>query len=261
MEKVIEKYNKYIENYQEVWANRFTWRDSKGDKKPTTNIVEFFKETKPFDEIKHVDSLDGMFKQTNELAVKYRNWVNDKSKATGFVYSKKDLNNMYNFFIGAIGEFFVVCLLTEIGCINKYDVEAGTVRRYDFSKVAPLLPEDTDLGVDLTCMANDKPSVIQVKWWNPYNKERKLEMDVFHKLVSVGHVCGYCKPDEKDNRFLFWTGFERKTTKLLRRFNYHHWCVDLGDISIGNVIKERVETHFWDVFYEKLWEFSKTESE
>lgn len=259
MEKVIEKYNKYIENYRSVWENRFTWRDRRGDKKPTTNIVEFFKDTKVFDGIKHTNTLEEMFKQSDILAGKYEKWVLKKSFEVGSPYSETDLKDMHNFFNGAIGEFFIVCLLTEIKSIDKYDEVSKMVRRYDFTCVSPLLPEDDDIGVDLTCVANDKPSVIQVKWWNKFgdDKKVKMNMDVFHKLISVGLVKEYCRLDEKDNRFLFWTGKESKSTKIIRRMNYQNWCTDFGDLSIGAVVDKRVDIHFWDVFYEKLSEFSK----
>lgn len=249
-EIVEEKYKTYIDNCKEVWKNRFTWRNKYGDPKYTTGIVQFFKETKILDELEHVNTLKDSFTQISNLAKKYTTWVKSKT-IEGFSYSEKEIKDMENFFIGAIGEFFIVCLLTKMKCIIKFNKVKDTISRYDFKMVSPTLQNEKDLGVDLTCIANGKPSVIQIKWWNPYSED-KPNIEVFQKLVSEGLVKGYCNPEENDNHFLFWTGDEKYTTKKLDDYGYQKYCVDFGDFSIGQVINNRAEEDFWNYFYDKL---------
>lgn len=246
---VNERYNEYISNYKYTWVRRFVWSNSRGGAKPTTSIIEFFKETGILNDIEHKITLDDFFKQTEELANRYVCWVKTKTSK----YSKEEIGDMLKFFIGAIGEFFIVCLLSEMKCIIKFDKTNNIQYRYDFRKVSPNLPNDRDFGVDLTCFANGKPSVIQVKWWNRYSKiEPSLE--VFQKLMSEGKVRNYCDDDDDHNRFLFWTGKEDSVTKKLKDCGYSKWCVCFGEYSITDVIDNRAEEDFWNHLYQKLIE-------
>lgn len=244
-----EKFDRYINEYKKNWELRFIWSNSKNEAKCTISIIQFFKETGILNDIEHKITLDGFFNQTEKLANEYTNWVKSQTSE----YSDKEIEDMHNFFIGAIGEFFIVCLLSEMKCIYKFDKEHHSCYRYDFRMISPNLQNDKDFGVDLTCISNGKPSVIQVKWWNRFSKN-KPGIEVFQKLMSEGKVRNYCNDNDDHNRFLFWTGCEEDITKKIKDCGYDKWCVCFGNYSISEVIDNRAEEDFWNILYQKLIE-------
>lgn len=248
MEKTISKYNNFVENEVATWKNRFTWMGTDGrTPKHTTTIIKFLNETNSIDAIATITNTNDLYKGFADLAEKYVEWVQSK----GNNYSKTACNDMRNFFIGALGEFFFVELMNEVRCLYIPIPSSNEFKRYDFHFVSPSLSADRDFGIDLTGIANDVPVVMQVKFWNPFGKT-KLPMEVFQKADSEGTRNEYIKQTDDNNIFLCWLGSEESGLNPIKGNKvYKNKIVVIGrntlDFSINNTNKI-----FWSYFFEKL---------
>jgi hypothetical protein len=142
-------------------------------------------------------------------------------------------------------------LLNEVRCLYIPDPTSKTFKRYDFHYVSPNLSTDKDFGIDLTCVANDTPVVMQVKFWNPYGKT-KLSMDVFQKADSEGTRNGYINMSDDNNIFLCWLGSEEGGLYPIKENKvFKNKIVVIGrdsfNFSINNTNKI-----FWSYLFDKL---------
>lgn len=247
MQKIIlENYETYKESAAENWVSRLTWMGLNGkEPKHTTTIIRFNKETNAFNTIKKVMKASDFFNEIDKLADKYVDWVKSKGKQ----YTKKEYDDMHNFFVGAIGEIFFYRLFEDVKCIMSPDCE-GTFVRYDFNYVSPTLKNDKDAGVDFTAVVNDVDSVIQTKFWNPFGR-KAMELDVIQKIYAEGVSKGIINKDEKANVFICWLGNEDSVFRCTKEYKqYKENVVPIGfralDVSINNRNK---------LFWEKLYKF------
>ena len=252
MEKIIENYNSFVENKVETWKARFTWRGLTGkDPKYTTGLDKFFIETGILSEIKVPKNSAEVFAFAESLATSYVEWV----KGKGTKYSNKEYEDMKDFCKGAIGEFFFVELLSEVKCLMVPTGDDGReFVRYDFNYVSPLLKGDKDFGVDLMGVANDVPCVLQVKFWNPFGKE-KISIDLYQKAISEGIIRYRCiNPDDNHNVFLCWLGAEKKAyIPISSAKEYKDKIVAIGFTTLEASINNR-NSIFWNGFVKHLSE-------
>lgn len=248
MEKIINKYNEFLANESTTWKCRFTWLGVDGKTpKHTTNIARFINETNAIEDLRGVYNVTDLYKKVDELANKYVSWVQSK----GNNYNKKICTDIRNFFVGALGEFFFVELLNEVRCLYTPIPSSNEFKRFDFHYISPMLKNDRDFGLDLVGVANDKPIVIQVKFWNPFGKE-KLPMEIFQKADSEGCRNEYINPQDNDNIFLCWLGSEERGFNVIKENKvFKNKIVVIGrttlDFSINNTNKI-----FWEYLGVKL---------
>lgn len=252
MEKTIQKYNDFIANEYETWKSRFTWCGLDGrTPKHTTTILKFFAETNILENIDKVTNTTHLFQQLCALSERYTDWVSSKGKT----YKKKEYEDMKNFFIGAVGEFFFVELLNEVRGLYVYNPFTNIFDRYDFHYVSPTLSNTNDFGVDLTGVANDISCVFQIKFWNPFGKH-SVGMEVFQKADSEGIRNNFIKQEENNNIFLCWLGGESCGERIIKENKvYKNKIVVIGKMSLDASINER-NTIFWNGLYDKLIQFA-----
>lgn len=248
MQKILENYQTYKDTAAENWESRLTWMGLGGkEPKHTTTILRFNKETEAFANMKRVNSAHDFYKEADKLADAYVNWVKSKNK----MYTKKEYEDMHNFFVGAMGEIFFYRLFEDVKCIMAPDA-TGTYVRYDFNYVSPTLKEDKDAGVDFTADVNDTASVIQTKFWNPFAR-KSMELDIIQKAYAEGVSKQLIDKDEKKNVFICWLGSEESVYRKTKEYKqYRENVVAIGygalDVSINNRNK---------IFWSNLYDFLK----
>ena len=244
-----QRYEQFKTNEIAVWKNRLTWCGIYGNApKPTINIWEFNRNTGALGNFIGVTNIDQFYKISKKTADKYVNWV----KVVDDIYTDYEYNDMFNFFVGGIGEFFFANFLDEVR--GLYVREGGQLARYDFSYISPLLIGEKDFGIDMTGMVNDKNCVIQVKFWNPYAKEI-LTTDVLQKAYAEGVANDYIDPKQEKNVVICWLGNEELISSHLhdnKKIEEHIVFVDKE--TIGRTIDNRYTT-FWNNLTEKLTNF------
>lgn len=245
MIKIIEKYNTYLSNKDKNWRDRMTWKGCDGKcPKHTTSIHKWNEETNIFSNMKQVNNSDELFKEVSHMADLYVTWVKSKNE-----YSKDACEDMKNFFIGVMGEFFFTSLFEEVKCIMAKDFN-GDGQRYDFYYTSPTLKRETDLGVDLTAVINDTPSVIQIKFWNPYSKI-SLGIDIVQKAYAEGISGDIILKDEKENVFICFLGKEDTFYNKIKSTNYKKNVVVIGKTALDLTINNRNKI-FWSNYYNNL---------
>ena len=249
MKNIVENYNSYLKVKDKVFTQRFTWGGLSGKyPKYTTNIIKFNVETNAFSTMKKCYTTVELFTETDKLAKKYVEWVKSKGKA----YSKEECDDMRNFFIGAIGEDFFGYVLSEVKCVIAPNA-SGVLKRYDFTNVSPNLDDSIDLGVDLYANVNDIPSVIQVKFHNPFAKSVEPWTTIVQKAYAEGTSMKIIDGDVPENIFVCFLGNENTTYSNLKKArNYQKNVVAIGRNALGNTIDNRLKESFWDKFYEHL---------
>lgn len=249
MENTIKHFEKYSASINDVWKNRFTWKGMTGkDPKHTTSIRKWEEATKAFEKIERVYTVSELWTLVDKLSNDYVSWVKSIKKD----YSAKEYNDMKYFFIGAVGEYFVVKLLSDVKCLMVC-MDGRQFERFDFNYVSPTLSgKESDCGVDIYCTANDVPSVMQVKFWSPYKKVNP-EPVVYQKLFCEGVEHDYISHTEEKNIFFFWLGGENTAKMTIvgnERTREKHLIV-IGRQSLAASIDKRNKI-FWDNFYDSL---------
>lgn len=247
MQKILENYQTYKNTEAENWESRLTWMGLNGrEPKHTTTILRFNKETGALGTMKRVNTAHEFYKEADRLAGQYVEWVKPKNK----MYSKKEYEDMHNFFVGAMGEIFFYRLFEDVKCIMAPDA-TGTYVRYDFNYVSPTLKEDKDAGVDFTASVNDVASVLQSKFWNPFAK-KGMDLDVIQKAYAEGVSKDLINKDEKANVFICYLGNEDSVFRWTKEYKqYRNNVVPIGfkalDVSINN--RNQI---FWNNLYDFL---------
>jgi hypothetical protein len=251
MNNTINHFTRYNKVSGEIWKNRFTWKESGKYPKHTTSIYNFLQSTNILNNITYAYNVCDLFKLIDKLSDEYIEWVKSKHKS----YTKKDYDNMKTFFIGAIGEYFVFRLLNDVKCIMVSIDGDAKCERFDFNYVSPTLSgEESDCGIDMYCIANDVQSVMQIKFWNPFTKN-KLEPKIYHSMNSEGIDKEFINHSDNNNIFLFWLGNENTAYSSIvgkETIRKKHFVV-IGKKSLMASIDNRNKV-FWDNFYKSLQE-------
>lgn len=240
------RYNTFKSNENKTWENKLVWRGLYGTSpKPSISMMRFNKETGLMD-FNAIDCVDDFYKKAKSIASKYIKWV----KSIDNIYTDCEYNDMYNSFIGGLGEFFFTYLLNEVGRILVKN--EGKVSIYDFKNVCPLLIGEKDFGIDLTGVVNGKNCVMQVKFWNPYSDEI-LTTDILQKAYAEGVLNEFINPTEKENVIICWLGDESKISMHLRdnkKLTEHIIFIDKKSLALSADKKECFG--FWKTLADKL---------
>lgn len=243
MEQIVENYNKYKSDIESNWKKRLTWMGINGkNPKHTISIIRFNAETNAFSSMKEVNTANDFYKESDRLADVYVDWVNSKET----FYSKKEYEDMHNFFVGAMGEIFFCTLFDDVKCIIAPDVN-DEYHRFDIRYATPTLKDDKDAGVDMTCIVNDIPSVVQVKFWNPFAK-KCIGIDIIQKAYAEGTSKNIINKDEKDNVFICFLGNEDSVYRCTNEYKqYSMNVVAFGAKAMDATINNRNKI-FWNNF-------------
>lgn len=242
MEHIIESYNTYKSDVESNWKKRLTWMGLNGKTpKHTTSIMKFNAETKAFSTLSDVMTATDFYNESNRLADTYVSWV--KSKETS--YSKKEYEDMHNFFVGAMGEIFFYTLFEDVKCVIAPDGN-NEYHQFNIRYVTPTLKEDKDAGVDMICVINDIPSVVQVKFWNPFAK-KGMSIDIIQKAYAEGTSKNIINKDEKENVFICFLGNEDSVYRCTKEYKqYSKNVVAFGFKALETTINNRNKI-FWNI--------------
>lgn len=246
---VDKNYSNYLAcGEKSVWMDRFIWCRNGKDPKGTTSITEFNKATSAFANMKDVYNVDDLQKEVSSLAEKYVEWVKTFPN-TGYV--AEDYNDMRNFFIGAIGEYFFYKLMSEARYILAPN-NIGELVDYNFHRVSPTLKQSDDFGVDVYFYANDIPCVGQVKFWNRFSKHEP-GIKVIQGACSEGVMGGSLDPNHENNVFVFFLGDERSMYSHLAKdwSKYRKHVVPIGKTAMDWTVNGKNKM-FWDSFKKSL---------
>ena len=248
----IKERNKFFnDNEFDTWASRFVWRGLYGTEFYTSiSIFKFFANNKGLlDMFKNIIDVDSLFKVTKKLAKKYVDWV----KGLIPIDSDEKINDIHNFFIGSVGEFFFTYLLDDVKCLlSKSKTESGKYSENYFDYVAPRLPKEKDFGVDLTCIVNYKPCVVQVKFWNPYSP-KILTNEIAQGCFADGVLNGFITPN--DNVVICWLGDDRKISQHLRENKILYDKIIFIDNETLTLSVKNKKLSFWEKTFEKFTNF------
>lgn len=249
-----DRYQTFKENEQENWRYRFTWRGIYGDKGyHAIAIFKFFNETNAQEKLRGVKNVNDFYKKVTTLANSYKDWCGKKEEHT-----PEELADIWNFFVGAMGEFFFTYLLDDIKSVIC--TKDGKGKRYDFNYVAPLLKGERDWGIDMTGSISDEKGdrncVVQVKFWNPFTS-KGLQIDVMQKAFAEGILNNFIYPNEYHNVVICWLGDEEASVSRFLKQNepLNEHVILVGKKALNYTINER-NGIFWDNLVNKLKEFS-----
>ena len=258
MEKVINDYGVYTANKYDIWKKRFVWMKRGKDPQYRIGIMRFIKETDEFEKVIEQGvptNTDELFNVVTQLADKYVAWANGKDgEIQG--YTEEDYDDMRNFFVGAIGEYFFVYLLTEVKCVSCYN-KNKEYNRFDFRYTS--LYQGKDFGIDVVSVVStylaDMSCAIQVKFWNPFNEDETPDMSMFQKLGYEGYRNGYADPKQDHNLFLCWLGDESRIFNTIKDNDMLLRSVSvIGKNSLNETVNNR-NRFFWNGLFQSLVDF------
>lgn len=207
--KDLKDYNRnYKENFKSIWKNRFLWKGIDGKETfGTLNILLFLKNIE-FSEWKDIDSF---YKWVIKNAAKYQKWCSKQKPSL----SEKELNLLYNHFIGALGEFFFV---NSLSFGRKFAINKTL---YTFDNVS-LISDIEDYGIDACCRLSfenkTENAVIQIKFWNPFAKE-KVSAELVLKAYSQGDLEDFIEPrNQKKPIIICWLGNDKSVSVYLKQY-------------------------------------------
>lgn len=252
MNTVLLNYEKFSQNKHSNWENRFTWRKGKIISN-STSINRYNAETLAFSNIKIAKNTNELFSIIEDTASDYVYYV--KSKGYSY-YNSKDYADLRNFFVGAIGEYFFYFLLTELHAMDVF-TSYDEMCRIDFNYVAPALPSvlKKDLGVDMTCYANDTPSVLQIKFYNPNIKSKFRVKEIVQSMCAEGSVKNIINTRESSNMYICHIGKESVVYNWIKKFGefYRKNVICIGENSLNYTVNNK-NTIFWQKFHKSLSE-------
>ena len=242
------RYNEFkkIEN----WNSRFIWTGLYNNAKyANLNVANFLKSIKPFDGITNVINVNKFWSLVDKIGIKYSDWCKTKDSSL----TDEELDALKLFFIGCIGEYFFYKLF------EKHNTLYIDHKLYTFNYVCPRLENEKDYGVDLTGVvsSNENKSwdcVLQVKFWNPYNKNYQMTYDILSRVAADAVWNDMIDKNEKDNIFVCWLNNDNQVSNALR--NSPLW----GNIKFidKKVLNDNINNkvpEFWNMFFADLNNF------
>ena len=146
-----------------------------------------------------------------KVVPKYIEWV----KSVEPTYSNAENDDMRNFCIGAFGEIFFNCLLTNVNSLLVSN------EMYHFQNVVPvpLKSSEHDFGVDAVCTysvgVKEKDCAIQIKFWNPF-AGTTLNMSVIQGVFGQAVAEELIKPEETKNVIICWLSTDNEVSSFLK---------------------------------------------
>ena len=206
-------YNNYINNWKDIWLNRFTFKGLDGRQIfASSNLAKFLK----------LQNNNYIFNN----ALDYREWAKKTAKDyTKWFYtintSEKQADDydakLYNFCIGVLGEFFYITLLSS----QKRIVIKKSIITIDY--ITPLY-DIPDRGVDFVCKisfnGNTRTSVGQIKFWNPYNKSAIFDSKSLMGAIGQGYLEDILQQTEGHEKecLLCWLGEEKSISSYIKDY-------------------------------------------
>ena len=246
-----KNYENYMSDADGVWNARFTWIKDRKDQKWESSIPRFDEATDALSKLNGIHNADDLFKGVESLADEYVGWV----KSNWGNYSKEYYEDMHRFFVGAIGEFFFFKLLTDVKCLLIPD-QSGSLNRYDFNLVSPELSQFNDYGIDLYGLADDVPSVMQVKFWNRFARHDP-GIKAIQGMIADGIMSDAIDKSQNNNAFICFLGNESSIySHLLKDWRkYRNNVVPLGRKALCAV--ENRNKFFWESLVDSLKKVGK----
>ncbi len=241
------RYNQYISNKNNIWNERFTFMGLNGNTPHyKTTIVEFEKETNTLSNIPVLTSVHKLYNEIKKTANIYKIWCKTKDN-----YSDIVLDNIENFFIGALGEYFFTYYLNDVKCVLIKDKNTNIYNRFDFYDVCPRLIGEEDFGVDLTGIVSYKNKsydcAFQVKFWNPYINNmftNEIASGVFTDAVTQHFI----NIDDTNNIFVCWLGDTKNVSLYLQKNKSLYKYIQFIDMNVLNNTINNQMPIFWNNF-------------
>jgi hypothetical protein len=210
MTRVEKKYIEFKKNENKTWLDKMIW--CKGQKIFNTGSIDkFIRETNPFTPETVVKTVDDYFNFINKLSDKFGDWAREKDNN----FKNDDFVDMKKFFKGFFGEYFCYRIAEDTTRLLSQN------ELYCVRCMSPNLIGEDDNGIDFTAIINDKPCVIQVKWWNRWvnNDNEFLSIKTFQSLASEGAMAGYITLTEQieKNMYFIWLDSEDKAYNIINK--------------------------------------------
>lgn len=210
MTKVEKKYIEFKKNENKTWLDKMIW--CKGQKIFNTGgIDKFIRETNPFTPETVVKTVDDYFNFIDKLSDKFGDWAREKDNN----FKNDDFVDMKKFFKGFFGEYFCYRIAEDTTRLLSQN------ELYCIRCMSPNRIDEDDNGIDFTAIINDKPSVIQVKWWNRWadNGNDFLSNKTFQSLGYEGATAGYISLSElaEKNMYFIWLDSEEKAYNIINK--------------------------------------------
>ena len=246
-----DRYESYKADSYNIWLERFTWNGLHNDSPQNkVSIVNFEKQTHAFKNMQVMSNAKSFYKEISKIATKYVEWACTKS-----VYNDMEKQDLRNFFIGAIGEYFFTILLQDVNCMLIPNQITNKVERYDFDNVCPRLRKENDYGIDLTGMvsiANTYYScAIQVKFWNP-ETDTLITNTIASGAFTDALLNNFIDVEQGKNVVVCWLGDTRHVSHYLtdnRKLYKHILFIDKN--VLDNSVNDKMP-QFWSNLHIKL---------
>lgn len=200
-----------------AWNTRFMWSTSKKTLVHSSSISDFFKTLDVVSTFSGVGDTMDYYNRVIKLVEPYLDFIVRNAESSGeYSYSDKELEDARNFFIGAMGEYFFIEIVMNKGKIEfRTKVDNRTVNKIFYN--ATLAP-NPDFGIDGVCQDEyGKNCVVQVKFWNPWDKNIKLTHDVAQAFVGRGLLEKITDVDSDKNSILCWIGDDSKVSSWIKK--------------------------------------------
>ncbi len=210
MTKIEKKYNHFKNHENDTWCNKMVW--CKGQKIFNTGSIDrFIRENSPFTPETIVNTVDDYFKFIDKLSDKYEKWA----RGIDSNFKNEDFSDMKKFFKGFFGEYFCYRIAEDTTRLLSQN------ELYCIRCMSPNHIDEDDNGIDFTAIINDKPCVIQVKWWNRWadNSNEFLSNKTFQSLGYEGTTAGYITLTEQveKNMYFIWLDSEEKAYNIINK--------------------------------------------
>lgn len=242
-----ERYNNFKKNPIIHWENRFIWNGFYGNESWTNlSIIRFAQDTARFKDLFFENTLN-FYKEIKSISNDYVNWCSTQIKEKD---KEPILNELRQFFIGAIGEFFFTKLFEHK---NSLVVREKKIK-YDFYDICPRLIADSDFGVDLTGVVSHNGKtydcVFQVKFWSPFIDSYQITNKIIQPVHSDAIENEMIDNKDDDNIFICWLGNKEHISKYIAKNKVSRHVVFIDrDVLKSNIDND---SKFWEKMCEEL---------
>lgn len=224
--------------------NRLIWKGLYGDELyPSLSINSFIKDRNPFEDL-GFRSCDGFFKASVNIANEYCKWCKDKHPSL----NEEDLNDLFTFFIGTIGEVFMFL----ISVIHPTLYISEKKMNFTFSDLK--FNEEDDYGVDLygkvTFKGKTNSCVFQCKFWSP-NSDKYITTTIVEKAYAEGVKRGYIKHNQTNNVVIFWLGDDSHVSNWCKQSPFYENAIFI-DKKVLDYPDNIKNTNFWETLKVEL---------
>ena len=239
-----DRYNQFISNPS--WFERFTWNGLYNNSyRPDLNVLKYLRQEKPFNGLIS-NNVNDFWKIVNKIGESYSKWCS----TIDLGLNDEEKNVLKLFFIGCIGEFFFYKLF------EKQNTLFINGKLYHFNYVCPRLSGEKDYGVDLTgnVSTNGVESwdcALQVKFWNPFNKDFQMTYDILSRVFTDAILNDFINKNENGNIFVCRLNDDKNVSKALRQSPIWDHIIFIGKKELNDNINGKFP-EFWNIPIENL---------